>query len=93
MSEWLATFCPNAVVTDARKIAEYYLERYGKKSDFIPYGAETGKLESAAVLDGFGLERERLFSLRQPDGAGEQRASGARGVRASADAAQAGAHW
>ncbi len=44
ISEWLATFCPSAVVTDARKIAEYYLERYGKQTDFIPYGAETGKL-------------------------------------------------
>ena len=61
ISERLATFCPNAVVTDAHKIAEYYLERYGKKSDFIPYGAETGKLESAAVLDGLGLERDRYF--------------------------------
>ena len=61
ISERLATFCPNAVVTDARKIAEYYLERYGKKSDFIPYGAETGKLESAAVLEGLGLARDRYF--------------------------------
>ena len=61
ISERLATFCPNAVVTDAHKIAEYYLERYGKKSDFIPYGAETGKLESATVLEGLGLERDRYF--------------------------------
>ncbi len=61
VSERLATFCPNAVVTDAHKIAEYYLERYGKKSDFISYGAETGKLESAEALERLGLERNGYF--------------------------------
>jgi glycosyltransferase involved in cell wall biosynthesis len=61
ISEWLATLCPTVVVTDARKIAEYYLERYGKKSEFIPYGAETGKLESAEVLGQLGLERGEYF--------------------------------
>jgi glycosyltransferase involved in cell wall biosynthesis len=61
ISERLATFCPNVVVTDARKIAEYYLERYGKHSEFIPYGAETGKLESDEVLSRLGLERGGYF--------------------------------
>jgi len=61
ISERLATFCPSAVVTDARKIAEYYLERYRKKSDFIPYGAETGKLESADAPARLGLERNAYF--------------------------------
>ena len=61
ISERLATVCASAVVTDARKIAEYYLERYGKKTDFIPYGAETGKLESAEVLGRLGLECNAYF--------------------------------
>ncbi len=61
VSEWLATFCPNATVTDAQNIAEYYIERYGKQSEFIPYGAETGKLESAEVLTPLGLEPGRYF--------------------------------
>jgi len=61
ISERLATFCPNGVVSDAGMIAEYYLARYGKRSEFIPYGAETGKLESAAVLNQLGLERGRYF--------------------------------
>ena len=61
VSEWLATFCPTAVVTDARKIAEYYLERYDKQSSFIPYGAETGKLESGEVLAKLGLESGGYF--------------------------------
>ncbi len=61
VSERLATFCPNVVVTDAKKIAEYYLERYGKKSEFIPYGAEVGKLETSGALDELGLERGRYI--------------------------------
>ncbi len=61
LSERLATFCPNVVVTDAGKIAEYYLERYRKTSEFIPYGAETGKLESSEVLSELDLERGRYL--------------------------------
>jgi len=61
LSEWLATFFPNAVVTDARAIADYYLQRYHKNTDFIPYGAETGKLESQEVLERLGLEAGRYF--------------------------------
>ena len=61
ISERLATFCPSAVVTDARKIADYYLERYRKKSEFIPYGAETGKIESSEVLQELGLTPNEYF--------------------------------
>jgi glycosyltransferase involved in cell wall biosynthesis len=61
ISEWLATFCASVVITDARKIAEYYLERYGKKTEFIPYGAETGKVATAEVLGKLGLEAGRYF--------------------------------
>jgi glycosyltransferase involved in cell wall biosynthesis len=61
VSEWLATFCPSVVVTDARQIAQYYLERYHKKTVFIPYGAETGKTPSAGVLAKLGLESGGYF--------------------------------
>jgi glycosyltransferase involved in cell wall biosynthesis len=61
VSEWLATFLPNAVVTDARSIQDYYMRRYGKRSTFIPYGAETTKLESTAALAELGLEPGRYF--------------------------------
>jgi len=60
-SEWLATFCPSAVVTDAQTIADYYRRRYQKPSHFIPYGAETGKLATTETLGPLGLEPGRYF--------------------------------
>ena len=61
ISEWLSTFLPNAIVSDARVIRDYYRERYGKESFFIPYGAETSRLESRAALDRLGLEPDGYF--------------------------------
>lgn len=61
VSEWLATFCPSAVVTDAQTIADYYRRRYKHPSHFIPYGAETGKLETTEILGPLGLEPDRYF--------------------------------
>ena len=58
-SEWMATWCCSTVITDAQKIREYYLERYGKDSTFIPYGAETGKVEGTDALAALGLEPGR----------------------------------
>ena len=61
MSEWLATWCPSRVVTDAEKIAEYYRDRYGKASTFIPYGAEVGEVAGTEALESLGLERGQYF--------------------------------
>jgi glycosyltransferase involved in cell wall biosynthesis len=61
VSEWLSKFCPTVVVTDALTIQEYYRRRWGKASVFIPYGAEVGKVASAEVLDGLGLQAGRYF--------------------------------
>src|SRR3990172_576028 len=61
ISEWLSTFLPNAIVADARVIRDYYRERYGKESFFIPYGAETSRSESRAALDRLGLEPDGYF--------------------------------
>jgi glycosyltransferase involved in cell wall biosynthesis len=60
-SEWLATFCPTVVVTDAQTIQRYYLERYGKKTTFIPYGAEAGKVEGLDALQKLALEPQQYF--------------------------------
>lgn len=56
VSEWLATWCPTAVITDAAKIQEYYLERYSKASSFIPYGAELGPVVGTEALRELRLE-------------------------------------
>ncbi len=61
LSEWLSTFLPNAMVTDAKAIAQYYLRRYGKHSYFIPYGADDRRLSSQAALERIGLEPEGYF--------------------------------
>lgn len=61
MSEWLATWMPNVVVTDAQAIQDYYRERYHKASQMIPYGAELGPVPTDAVLGQLNLERGKYF--------------------------------
>lgn len=61
ISEGLSTFCPDVIVTDAAEIQRYYRENYGADSIFIPYGAETGKVQSRAILDDLGLQPGRYF--------------------------------
>src|SRR5262249_38082198 len=61
VSEWLTTFCPSVVITDALAIQVYYRKRYRKNSVFIPYGAEVGKVETADVLERLGMEPDRYF--------------------------------
>jgi len=60
-SERLATWMPNAVVTDAQAIAQYYREKYQRDSVMIPYGAELETVESTAVLEKLGLEPKKYF--------------------------------
>lgn len=61
VSERLATLLPNAIVTDAGSIRDYYRQRYGKSSAMIAYGAETTRTETTAVLERLGLERGQYF--------------------------------
>ena len=61
VSEWLATWMPNVVVTDAAAIAEYYRERYDRSSTMISYGAEIGPVETTAVLERLNLEHHKYF--------------------------------
>jgi len=61
VSEWLSTFCPSRVVTDAEQIAAYYRERWAKPTTFISYGAETGSVKDTGTLQRLGLEAGRYF--------------------------------
>ena len=55
MSEWLSTFLPTAIVTDARTIQTYYRERFGKVSSIIPYGAVAPAVEGSAEVEKLNL--------------------------------------
>lgn len=61
VSEFLSTFLPNAIVTDAEHIQNYYLEKFNKVSTFIPYGAPTHRVKSVEVLTRFGLESRKYI--------------------------------
>lgn len=58
LSEWLSTFCPTRIVTDAAEIERYYRETYRAASTFIPYGAEMGAVPWQPLL---GLEPQDYF--------------------------------
>jgi glycosyltransferase involved in cell wall biosynthesis len=59
ISEFLATFFPDHVVTDSVTIQKYYQKKFGKGSTFIPYGAPTQKIESDEILKRFGLKNRK----------------------------------
>lgn len=61
VSEYLATILPNRFVTDAQAIREYYQKRYNKDSLFIPYGAETGHVETQGGLEKIGVKPFQYF--------------------------------
>jgi glycosyltransferase involved in cell wall biosynthesis len=61
LSESLATWMPNIVVTDAQAIASYYREQHGRESVMIPYGAETGAVETARAPRELGLTPRHYF--------------------------------
>lgn len=56
MSEFLATKIPNAIVSDAEVIRDYYREQWGVDSIMIPYGARTDIPDGTATLAEYGLE-------------------------------------
>ena len=59
ISEWLSTVVPDAVVSDALVIRDYYRTRYGFESVFIPYGGDLPQPEGTATLERLGLSPER----------------------------------
>lgn len=61
ISERLATWFPNAVITDAVTIQEYYLRHYRKHTTFIPYGADAEVATTDGELERLGLAKYRYF--------------------------------
>jgi glycosyltransferase involved in cell wall biosynthesis len=60
-SEWLATWTPSAIVTDAEVMEAYYRDRYDAATTFIPYGCHVGREAGTAALATFGLEAEQYI--------------------------------
>lgn len=56
VSEWLATFLPNAIVSDALEVQRYYRKRFRKDSTFIPYGAPEGPVKTTTILEQLALQ-------------------------------------
>lgn len=61
LSERLATLLPDAIVTDARVIQEYYRRTYGVDSTFVPYGADLEPVRGTATLARFDLAPRGYF--------------------------------
>jgi glycosyltransferase involved in cell wall biosynthesis len=59
VSETLSAIVPDAVVSDARVIQEYYRSVHGVDSVFIPYGGDLPRPEGRDALDRLGLTAER----------------------------------
>ena len=55
LSERLSCVLPDAVVSDARVIRDYYRRRHGTETNFIPYGADLPIPSGTATLDRLGL--------------------------------------
>ena len=61
ISEWLATFIPNHIVTDAREVQKYYKKKFNKKSTYIPYGSAITRTQSTTILDKYDLGKKKYF--------------------------------
>jgi len=61
ISERLATIVPNAVVTDAEVIRDYYLKQYRAPSVMIAYGADCDRTETTATLDRLAVAPREYF--------------------------------
>lgn len=60
-AEWLATRLAHAVVTDSRRVQEYYRQRYRAETTFIAYGADVTPLPPGPFLQRFGLEPRKYI--------------------------------
>ncbi len=55
-AEYLATFLPNAYVTDSRVVQAYYQDRFRSEPPYIPYGSEVENLPPGETLTKYHLE-------------------------------------
>jgi glycosyltransferase involved in cell wall biosynthesis len=58
---WLAPKLPIVLVSDARVIASWYRERFGRATVFIPYGMDARRVEPGATLAELDLAPDRYI--------------------------------
>ncbi|MBN1894871.1 glycosyltransferase [bacterium] len=61
VSEYLSTWIPNVVVTDAGMVRDYYWRKFRKSSVLIPYGTSLERMDSVEALKRFGLRRRNYL--------------------------------
>jgi glycosyltransferase involved in cell wall biosynthesis len=61
LAEYLATRFPHRVITDSQVVQQYYLDKYGAATTFIPYGATAPIIEPGATLARYGLSPGRYI--------------------------------
>jgi len=61
LAEWLSTKVADRVVTDSLAIQEYYSERWGAPSTFVPYGAHVGGAVHPEILREYQLSPGSYF--------------------------------
>ena len=59
ISEWMATFLPTCIVTDARDVQQYYERRFKTASTYIPYGGIIGKVNTTEALERYGVRKNK----------------------------------
>ena len=58
---WLSPKLPITLVSDARVVADWYRERYGKRTEFISYGSDARVVPPGDTLARLGLEVGRYL--------------------------------
>lgn len=62
ISERLATIFADEIVTDSKAIQAYYKEKFNKRTNFLPYGADiVSYIEPGEVMKMYGLEKRNFI--------------------------------
>jgi glycosyltransferase involved in cell wall biosynthesis len=61
MAERVASLYADRVVVDNNVVGRYYRERFGKRTDFVPYGSNVLPCEQRTALETYGLEPQGYF--------------------------------
>jgi len=59
LAEYLATVFPHEIITDSRRVQDYYRKTFGRDSVYIAYGADAQIRPPGQYLKRFGLEPQR----------------------------------